>query len=321
MILAVKYNKQFKSLCIALTGILIVFFVYGAYRAPSTKSFYRFGVTYMTMNNPFYEVINNEMKKQIEANGDKLIVYDPAMDAKKQEEQILSFIEQGVDGIFVNPVDSSKIEASLNKAKEKGIPVIIIDAPVERQDLVLSTIVSDNYDAGVKCAKDMMKRKESANIVLLKHTTVGSGRDRIDGFLDAIKDNKNYQVVNEAECEGQLEIAMPLMQDIIEETADFDVVMALNDPSALGALAALEYSGREDVIVYGVDGTPDIKKLIGKNEFIGGTVAQSPIQIGKNAIDTMYDFLSGKKINQEIIIPVTLINSSNINDYDDKGWQ
>lgn len=44
------------------------------------------------------------------------------------------------------------------------------------------TIVSDNYDAGVQCAKDMMERLDSANIVLLKHTTAKSAKERIEGF-------------------------------------------------------------------------------------------------------------------------------------------
>ena len=61
---------------------------------------------------------------------------------------------------------------------------------------------------------------------------------------------------------GNLEIAHPKMQEIIEETPDIDVVMALNDPSALGALAALEKNNKNDVMVYGIDGTPEIKALM-----------------------------------------------------------
>ena len=63
------------------------------------------------------------------------------------------------------------------------------------------TIVSDNYDAGVQCAKDMMERLDSANIVLLKHTTAKSAKERIEGFLSVIDNNEKYKVINEAECE------------------------------------------------------------------------------------------------------------------------
>ena len=92
-----------------------------------------------------------------------------------------------------------QIEPALQAAKRANIPVIIIDAPVSDESLVNCTIVSDNYDAGVQCAKDMMERLDSANIVLLKHTTAKSAKERIEGFLSVIDNNEKYKVINEAE--------------------------------------------------------------------------------------------------------------------------
>lgn len=275
----------------------------------------------MTMNNPFYKVINNEILKSVENNGDELICLDPALDIEKQKQQIYYFIEQKVDGIFVNPIDSSQIKDALIAAKKAEIPVIVVDAPVSDESLVVCTIASDNYDAGVQCAKDMMKRKTSANIVLLKHSTVKSAKDRIDGFIDTIKNYPQYRIVNARECEGQLELAMPMMQEMLKQTSNIDVVMALNDPSALGAMAALEQAHQDEAIVYGVDGTPDVKSLINHNDMVAGTVAQSPIQFGKIAVETMNLYLSGKDIEKEIVIPVEFINKDNIVNYDEKGWQ
>lgn len=275
--------------------VLIIFTVtYNIYTAPIAKHKV-FGVSYMTMNNPFYKIINNEILKVVEKNNDTLITLAPELDVDKQNEQIYKFIDQKVDGIFINPIDFEQIEPALQAAKRANIPVIIIDAPVSDESLVNCTIVSDNYDAGVQCAKDMMERLDSANIVLLKHTTAKSAKERIEGFLSVIDNNEKYKVINEAECDGQLEIAMPKMQEIIEETPDIDVVMALNDPSALGALAALEKNNKNDVMVYGIDGTPEIKALIGRNQMIVGTVAQSPIKMGQIAVENMYNILNGKK--------------------------
>lgn len=301
--------------------VLIIFTVtYNIYTAPVAKHKV-FGVSYMTMNNPFYKIINNEILKVVEKNNDTLITLDPELDVDKQNEQIYKFIDQKVDGIFINPIDFEQIEPALQAAKRANIPVIIIDAPVSDESLVNCTIVSDNYDAGVQCAKDMMERLDSANIVLLKHTTAKSAKERIEGFLSVIDNNEKYKVINEAECDGQLEIAMPKMQEIIEETPDIDVVMALNDPSALGALAALEKNNKNDVMVYGIDGTPEIKALIGRNQMIVGTVAQSPIKMGQIAVENMYNILNGKKIEKNIIIPISLINKENLFKYDEDRWQ
>lgn len=315
-----RFYKNMTYIIIFFMVLIIFTVTYNIYTAPVAKHKV-FGVSYMTMNNPFYKIINNEILKVVEKNNDTLITLDPELDVDKQNEQIYKFIDQKVDGIFINPIDFEQIEPALQAAKRENIPVIIIDAPVSDESLVNCTIVSDNYDAGVQCAKDMMERLDSANIVLLKHTTAKSAKERIEGFLSVIDNNEKYKVINEAECDGQLEIAMPKMQEIIEETPDIDVVMALNDPSALGALAALEKNNKNDVMVYGIDGTPEIKALIGRNQMIVGTVAQSPIKMGQIAVENMYNILNGKKIEKNIIIPISLINKENLFKYDEDRWQ
>ena len=281
----VKNNLKSLIVILGIIGALMIGIIYYHYQYPNTQNRI-FGVTYMTMNNPFYEVINNELLKAIEDNGDQLLVRDPALDVDKQIEQIYSFIDYHVDGIFINPIDSEKITPALEAAHQAGIPVIVVDAPVKNEELVNCTIVSDNYDAGVQCANDMMKRFDSARIVLLKHTNVKSAKDRI-----------------------------------LQRQSNIDVVMALNDPSALGALAALEAHHQENTVVYGVDGTPDMKTLIGGHAMIAGTVAQSPISIGHLAAEKMYEYLVGKDIENEVVIPVQLINEDNIEMYDETGWQ
>lgn len=315
-----RFYKNMTYIIIFFMVLIIFTVTYNIYTAPVAKHKV-FGVSYMTMNNPFYKIINNEILKVVEKNNDTLITLDPELDVDKQNEQIYKFIDAKVDGIFINPIDFEQIEPALQAAKRANIPVIIIDAPVSDESLVNCTIVSDNYDAGVQCAKDMMERLDSANIVLLKHTTAKSAKERIEGFLSVIDNNEKYKVINEAECDGQLEIAMPKMQEIIEETLDIDVVMALNDPSALGALAALEKNNKNDVMVYGIDGTPEIKALIGRNQMIVGTVAQSPIKMGQIAVENMYNILNGKKIEKNIIIPISLINKENLFKYDEDRWQ
>lgn len=312
-------SKKTLYIIIGLITAMLLGTVYGSYLIPS-KTHLVFGATYMTMNNPFYEVINNELKKEIEKKGDELIVRNPELDTKKQNEQIEQFIEKKVDGIFVNPIASDQLP-SLESAKKAGIPVIAIDASVENKDLIDCVIESDNYNAGVLCAQNMMKRMQSANIVLLKHSTVESAASRIQGFVDTIKNSPQYKIIDSAECEGQLERAMPLMQSMLKKHNHVDVVMALNDPSALGALAAIESLNRTNILVYGVDGTPDLKSLIKQSPLIAGTAAQFPLKFGKLAAKNMYHIIQGEEVSKTIEVPVTLITKDNIDSYNIKGWQ
>ena len=312
-------SKKTLYIIIGLITAMLLGTVYGSYLTPS-KTHLVFGATYMTMNNPFYEVINNELKKEIEKKGDELIVRNPELDIDKQNEQIEEFVAKKVDGIFVNPIDSSKL-TSLQSAREAGIPIIAIDASVDNTDLIDCLIESDNYNAGVLCAQNMMQRMQSASIVLLRHSTVESAASRIQGFVDTIKDYPQYKIIDFAECEGQLERSMPAMQAILKEHSNINVVMALNDPAALGALAAIESLNRTNILVYGVDGTPDLKSLIKQSPLIAGTAAQSPIKFGTLAAKNMYKILERKDIPKTIEVPVTLITKDNIDSYNVKGWQ
>lgn len=312
-------SKRTLHIIIGLVIAVLLGTVYSSYLMPQ-KTHLVFGATYMTMNNPFYEVINNELKKEIEKEGDELIVRNPELNIDKQNKQIEEFISKKVDGIFVNPIDSSKL-TSLESAREAGIPIIAIDASVENKDLIDCVIESDNYDAGVLCAQDMMKRMQSADIVLLKHSTVESAVSRIQGFVDTIKNYPQYKIIDSAECEGQLERAMPLMESMLKKNSDIDVVMALNDPSALGALAAIESMKRTNILVYGVDGTPDLKSLIKQSPLVAGTAAQSPIQFGRLAAKNMYYIIQRKEVSKIIEVPVSLITKGNIDSYNVKGWQ
>lgn len=312
-------SKRTLKIIIGLVVAVLLGTVYSSYLMPQ-KTHLVFGATYMTMNNPFYEVIDNELKKDIEKEGDELIVRNPELDIEKQNQQIEEFVAMKVDGIFVNPIDSSKL-TSLESAREAGIPIIAIDASVENKDLIDCVIESDNYDAGVLCAQDMMKRMQSADIVLLKHSTVESAVSRIQGFVDTIKNYPQYKIIDSAECEGQLERAMPVMQNILERHSKVDVVMSLNDPSALGALAAIESMKRTNILVYGVDGTPDLKSLIKQSPLVAGTAAQSPIQFGRLAAKNMYSLLNRKDVPEIIEVPVTLITKDNIDTFNVRGWQ
>ena len=282
----------------------------------------KIGATYMTYNNTFYSVVNEEVSKIVKEHGDQLITLDPAMSLKKQKEQIHYLIEQQVDALIITPVDYEGLKDSLKEAYRNNIPVIVIDTEVKDTKYVIYSIVSDNYDAGVQCAKDMMNKLNHANIVLLQHSSTRSGYLRIQGFLDTIKDNKNYKIVKKIECEGQLERAMPKMETFIKENKAFDVVMCLNDPSAMGAMAALSSEQMLDgKYVYGIDGTPEAKEMVqeGKME---ATVAQSPKTFGKKAGEAIYKMFSQEKIkNKTEVSPVQIITKENVSEYSTEGWQ
>jgi ribose transport system substrate-binding protein len=89
----------------------------------------------------------------------------------------------------------------------------------------------------------------------------------------------------------------------------------------MGALAALEAAGRaRNVLIYGVDGSPDAKKMVAAGR-ITATAAQSPIGIGRKAANAAYAVLKGEPVEKTILVPITLIDKSNVDKFGTDGWQ
>ena len=292
-----------------------------------------FGGVYMTLNNPFYQIIDTEMRSIIEANNGVLLTRNPALNAQRQQEQILELVDLGAKAIFVNPVDIDNIAPALEKARQKNVKIIAIDTNFPDNNLADYTIVSDNYLAGMQCGQHLIKHRSSAHIALLTHHQAMSAQKRIAGFLAAIKDKPEFQIVASEDCLGQLELAMPATEKILQEHPDVDVVMALNDPAAMGAVAALQHAGKlEGTSVYGVDGSPDVKEMIAHGA-ITATAGQEPRKIGILAVESAFRLLNldihlqqATKVKQHynnekiISLPTILLTQDNLSQHQDIGY-
>lgn len=280
-----------------------------------------FGATYMTKNNPYFDVLHEALEEVVEGNGDILISRDPCQDQEKQNAQILEMIEEGIEVLFLNPVDWEKVKPALQACKEAGVVVINIDTVVKDTEYVVSIVETDNYLAGVLCAEEMMRQVESAKIVVIGNPIQTSIANRVQGFLDTIEGNANYEVVYNGIGAGEFEVAAEVVAEFLEKDIEFNVIMGGNDPTALGALAALQQSrSEEEVLIYGIDGSPDFKAML-ELGYVSGTSSQSPKTIGKVAAEIAYDYLAGKEVERYISIEPHMITRENLDEYEVNGWQ
>ena len=260
------------------------------------------GATYTTLSDPFYETINDEIQMQIKSNGDLLLVRDPGQDQERQNQEIEDMLNKGIELLIVNPVDYVGVTPALEKAREKGVPVILIDSKVDDPELVTCTITSNNYGAGLLDARHLISQTKNARIVLLSN-----GND--------------YRILELRDCGGELNRAMRAMVQLLETFPRIDVVMAVNEQAALGAMAALEEKGvLSSTLVYSVDGSPEAKALISEG-LMTATSAQSPLRIGRMAAEVVYEILEGKPYLTNIVVPVNQITQEDILRYGTEGWQ
>lgn len=141
------------------------------------------------------------------------------------------------------------------------------------------------------------------------------------GFIDTVSGHEGITIVKEIDCEGQLEIAMPKLQQVIDEGVDFDNVFCLNDLSSIGVVAALDEKQLLDQVgVYGIDASPDSKSLIYEG-MMKASAAQYPSEIGNEAAEVIYRLLAHKKVEKKILIPVELVTQDNVEEFEIDRWQ
>lgn len=309
-----------KTLLGSLALIIISVSVFTACGQKDLKG-YTFGYTCMTMKNPFFIFMEQSIRDKVEANGDRLITMDPAMDVEKQIKQIENLISQGIDAVFLNPVDWEGITPALAALKDAGIPIINFDTEVKDMEYISAYVGSDNRNAGYVCGADLVKRFPNVeNIAILDSPLMKSINDRIDGFMDAIE-GRGFTIVAQQDAKADFTTSRKITDDILQAHPDIKVIMGGNDPTALGALAACMAAGRMDILIYGVDGSPEAKAKIAEGSQFAGSGAQSPISIGVESVKVAYKVLNHEPYEKRISVKTFLINSENVNKYGTEGWQ
>ena len=270
-----------------------------------------FGVSFQTMNNPFFVELIQGLKAVIEARGDRLVTLDAQFNSLKQKNDVADLLQQQPAAIFINPVNWEGVKGTLIEAQRKQVPVIIVDAPVSDPDLVLCQVASDNVAAGRLACEALAKLKPEAKVVILHLSVNKACIDRVAGFKAEMAKHHGMTILDTQEGQGTTETARPVMRDLLGRFSELDAAFPINDPSAMGAISAIEAAGRAgQVTIVTVDGSREGAAAILSGK-LHSTSAQFPREIGRIAAEKAYEHLAGKPVAKDFIVPVKLITKEN----------
>lgn len=272
----------------------------------------KIGVSIADQSNVFYVDIVDGMEAAIQ-EGDELIIVDADFDAAKQLNDIDDMIQQGVSAMLIDPVDSNSIAPAIEACNAAGIPVIAYNSPVNQE--VASTVATDNYLAGQLVGQALGEALGGeGEVAMLTYNVAEVCLDRANGFKDAISEYPGITIVEEQEIEPGTDTALPVAENILQAYPDLAGMFALNDPSALGCVAAVESANKLDQVkIVGVDGSDDGKAAIQEGKMLA-SAAQDPVTIGSTAVETAYQVIAGETVETDIAIPSYLVDASNAAD-------
>ena len=264
------------------------------------------GLSVSTLNNPFFVTLKDGADKAAKEAGATLVVVDAQNDTAKQISGIEDLIQKKVSVILINPTDSDAIVTAVQSANKANIPVITVDRAANG-GTVVTHIASDNVKGG-KMAGDFILKTlgDKGNLVELQGIAgTSAARDRGKGFHDAVDGKAGVKVIASQPADFDRAKGLSVMENILQGNKDIQAVFAHNDEMALGALQAIQSSGK-NIAVVGFDATDDAVKAVNDGK-LAATVAQKPASIGDTAVKTALKVLKGEQVEKFIPVDLELI--------------
>jgi ribose transport system substrate-binding protein len=276
------------------------------------------GVSVLSMNNPFFKEIADSITAEGARNGFKVAVVSGDFDVAKQQNQVKDFIVRKVSAIILCPCDSKAIGPAIKEANAAGIPVFTADiACLDKQAEVVSHVATDNYLGGKLAAEAIVEATGgNGKMAILDYPEIESVIMRTKGFEDKLAEMKKANpeitlaVVAKLTAGGDKAKGLKVTQDLLQAYPDLNAIFAINDPSALGALAALDSAGKTGkIIVVGFDGQPEGRKAIRDGKIYADPI-QFPDKIGLETMKAVMKYMNGEDVSKEILIPTALYRKS-----------
>jgi ribose transport system substrate-binding protein len=305
---------------VALTFLLIASCGQSPERAKSggaaaqAKSKGTIGVSLLTLDNPFFKVIGDNIVAEGSLHGYDAIIVSADKDVAKQGNQIKDFIVKKVSAIVLSPCDSKSIIPVIQEANAAGIPVFTVDIPCNESGVkIVTQVATDNFGGGKEAGRAMIEALGDAGgkVAILHFKQAESCQLRVKGFREAIDAHNDsspakIEIVAELEAGGAKDMGYRAAEDVLQANSDLRGIFAINDPSALGARAALEKAGKTgQIMLVGFDGQPEGKQAIKEGKIYADPI-QFPDQMGVRIVDAIVKHSKGESLPEQMLIPTKL---------------
>ncbi len=297
------------------------------------------GVSWSNFQEERWKTDEAAIKAALEAAGATYVSADAQSSSAKQLSDVESLMAQGVDALIILAQDTAAIGPAVTAAADNDIPVVAYDRLIEDPRAFYLTF--DNVEVGRMQAREVLKLAPKGNYVMIKGSNTDPNADFLRGgqqeVLQAAIDSGDIKIVGEAYTDGWLPAnAQRNMEQILTETGnDVDAVVASNDGTAGGAVAALTAQGLSGIPVSGQDG--DHAAL---NRIAAGTqtvsVWKDARELGKNAAEialalaggtapeeianaAKFTTPGGNEMNSVFLTPIP-VTKENLSLVVDAGW-
>jgi ribose transport system substrate-binding protein len=234
------------------------------------------------------------------------------VDANVQLQMIEDAITKRMDAILLAPLDKDALNPGVDKARQAGIKVIIIDSGVTTgYDAFLRT---DNGGAARTAADELAKLLNGTGKVAIINAQPGAATAmlRENDFKDQVATKyPGITIVGTQYSDGDKTKALNIALDFMTSNPDLAGIYATNEGSTVGGGNGIDQAGKTGTVKFvGFDWSADTKSLIEKG-VLQATMVQNPYQMGYLGVQAAVDLVQGKTIQKEVDTGVTVATNAN----------
>ncbi|MDF3144334.1 MULTISPECIES: sugar ABC transporter substrate-binding protein [unclassified Streptomyces] len=179
------------------------------------------GVILPLLTSPFWQSYNDYVPKTADSEGvDTLKTVNSNSDPSQQITDINNQLNQGVKGLVVAPLDSAAIEAGLDQAERKGVPVVAVDVAPDKGKVAM-VVRADNVAYGEKACQYLGEQIPSGKVVQIMGDLASvNGRDRSEAFRGCVKKNFPKLKVLEIPAKWESDAAASKLDTLLNANPD-----------------------------------------------------------------------------------------------------
>lgn len=255
--------------------------------------------------------------EELERLGAEVIALDAERNDQTQVNQIQTLIAQQPDAIIQQLGNIEVLDPWLKRIKDAGIPLFTVDTITEHS---VNNTTSNNYGIGSDLALQMAADMGGEGKVLVFNGfySVPVCKIRYDQMKYVMGDFPGIELIEPELKDVAPNTVQQAFADVTDMLTRFGsdsglkAVWACWDRPSVGAVQAIEDAGRNEVKVYGIDGSPDFVEMIMDPASPAQAVAaQQPYEIGKGAAQNVARYLSGQEVAPVTFVPAFIINKDN----------
>jgi ribose transport system substrate-binding protein len=269
----------------------------------------KIGMTFQELNNPYFVTMQKALRDAAATMGATVIVTDAHHDVSKQISDVEDMIQQKIDILLVNPTDTAGIQSAVTSAHNAGVVVVAVDANASGP--VDSFVGSKNVDAGQMACEYLAKAiGGSGEVAILDGIPVVPILERVKGCRAALEKSPNIKIVDVQNGKQERASALSVTENMIQAHPNLKGVFSVNDGGSMGALSAIEASGK-DIKLTSVDGAPEAIEAMQRpgSKFIE-TSAQYPADQVRIALGIALAKKWGANVPSSIPVDVKLVDAA-----------